>query len=554
MGNKKAGKTRPSASAKTAKAKSKRLSPSEIRQREEKRARATKLGLVIFAVVSLIAIVGVIVIGVVSNYIRSKSLDFLGDDLSRYIYISKEDYSSFTAEVMLDEVRDVDVETALIRKLCRYKSTEASEGGQLRRNITVRPGHEVELYYRGYYLDDNGNKCYFDGGCNFSDSKPKTQEIGTNVLVSQMYVGFEYGLVGKNAADYSELVKDESGVVEAGDIILLKYTSSSGTSQGMRKIIDLSESRVDEIWGEGFSEFFVGKPVGERIDGYLTVEDEEGTTVYMDMTVEAVYDTGDNPLEVIAYAPRNASTQEELLDKELHYEVFIGRSIVYDSPEADDAFVTEKLGLTESDLSAYEGDSLIDKYRSLLREELEEEIADERASQIENALWEHYMAKATVKRLPYKEVEDYYRSYLTRMLTEYENNGGSAYGGIDSYAATQLDLAPGEDWQDYLRESAKTAVKEKLVFYYVMREEGFVPNEEEYEKEYNEFFDERLYAAAESAGVLPEKYDDYDEYLEALDELREELLYELGESYFVENAIFGFALRKMINFATVIEK
>ena len=524
----------------------------ELEAMEELSAKRTKTFILVFAIVALVAVVASVIIAFTVDFTgKKKTIDYLKDDLSKYVYISEEDYKSFDAKVSIDKVSDLDVEIALVKKLCANKSKTPLYDGKYLKNQVVSVGDVVYIWYMGYTLDENGEKVTFEGGCNFTGSSASL-EIGSGSFIN----GFEYNLIGKDPADYSPMNKLVSGTVPEGALIQITYTGiyPDGTiDNNLSAMVDLGSPLCDKKFGEGFAAFFAGKPVGEKLGETITTENPDGmsgTAAYNNITVTTVYDIGDNPLTVEAYFPHDYNEQS-LAGKDVLFDVYIDKAQLYEAPEFNDAFVTDTLKLTDADLAEYEGASAAEKYKSMLRSELEEEYQADVDAIIENAMWEHYLSHAQVKKLPENEVEMFYSAYVDEFVSQYETYG-SSYGSLDAFAQTQMGLSSGEVWTDVLMRQAQDAITEKLVFYYVITKEGFVPEGEEYDKLYNEIIETYLESYLKQAGCDREDYASEEKYLQAVEGYKQTMLSYYDEDYFKEETIFSYAIEKLNAFANVI--
>ena len=102
-------------------------------------------------VISLLSLVG-------CSSGESGEINFLEDDLSKYVYISEEDYKSFPVNDVFYEVGDFDVNEKIVKLLYQNRDKNPLYDGKCYRNKTVSAGDEAYIFYRGYYLDENGKR------------------------------------------------------------------------------------------------------------------------------------------------------------------------------------------------------------------------------------------------------------------------------------------------------------------------------------------------------------------------------------------------------------
>ena len=518
------------------------------RQAEPRRLNPVIISLAAVLTVALI----VSIVAVVYSYVSSKSVDYLKDDLSKYITISRDDYSSFDVNVTVDKVDERSIENAILQALCKNKDKTPLYDGKLLKNQEITAGDTVYIWYRGYTVDEDGLEIDFNGGYNLSGIDPTELEIGGGKFIE----GFELGLLGKNPKDYSTFSKRTEGAVGNATLVQLTYTAAypDGSSRyAASTLVNLKDNACDKIFGDGFAALISGAVVGEQIkDPFIgRGEGDDGDTFYADMTVTTAYETGDNPLTVSAHFPYNYGS-EELRGLDVYFDVYVEKAQLYKTPELNDDFVYSTLKLTEEELSSYKGESGVEKYREYVRAQLELEYEDAVTAQIEEAMLEHFASCVTVKKLPEKEVEEYYQQYVYEMEQDYaaeNSNFTSSYGSLDEYANTILDLERYENWRDVLRERAELIVTDKLTFYYVARAEGFILSDEELDRRVEQMIDEYLAEYLVSVGCEREDFDSDEKYEQTVARYREELVEYYNESYFEENVRYAYAADKMREFA-----
>ena len=523
--------------------------------------RGSSIALICFASLALVGLL-VGIAALIISYVENREIDYLNDDLSRYIYLSEEDYKSFDVVVTVDPVTDMAVENKVLQALYKHRETITGEP-KYYIDETVTPADKLLIYYRGYTLGENGEKYDFNGGSNFSDSSAYSLEIGSGSFV----LGFELGLVGHNPKDYSGFKKVTTGTVSAGDVIQLTYSAAypdGSTVVDAKAVVSLDKNACDKTFGEGFAEFLVGKPVGEVLMAEKKKPDDpdkeaafvgtgaygwDGDPVFTDMKIGAVYEVGDNPLTVEVLFPYDYS-EPTLRSKTAYFDVYIAKAQLYDTPALNDAFITDTLKISAEELGKYEGATLVDKWKQSLREELEEEYTEAVNLQIEDALLNHYAKNAKVKRLPGGEVNDYYLNYVLSWEEEYSYYGGS-YASLDDYVITQMGLNYYDDWRALLREEAEAAITDKLVFYYVAAKERLLPDAETLEIEKELLILEYLEAFLEEQGCNRSKYDSDEKYEAAVASYRAQLLYYYEDSYFAENATYNYVMKTLRAYANV---
>ena len=560
--------------------KKKKLSLEEKQNKEAGRAKVTKILLMVFSALALVGIIVSIILGVVScNAKKPVAFDYVNDDISKYLTIDKDKYSSFDVVLNLEEVTDADVKNKIFSALNLNKPKIPAYDGKYNSNRATMPGDEVYIWYRGYILDDDGNKVDFQGGCNFSTSigALSALTIGSGTFVS----GFESGMVDafynedgtpKLNADGNPLKPKDfasflgsttSGISEAGQLMEITYTAVSGSKMGkdVTAIVDLSNSNLDKEYGEGFTKFLTGKPIGTKIDGNLLtrIEGDDEDSAYSSITINKVFDfeEGKETLTVDAYFPLDYQS-ENLRGKWAKFDVYIQDTLCYyeEYPIFDDTFVSEKLKLGAEDLKDYEGDTLADKYIAKVKAELDEEYQYKVDQQIETAMWEHYTKHVKIKKLPEDEVKSFYEGYMAQIVSEYQQYAemyGSSYT-LDMHACYSLDLNTGSDWKAELRKQAEQSVTEKLVFYYVARQENLLPTDEQMEDLYPKYVENLLNEYFKQVGCVPENYETEKEYEESKKRHKVSFDSYYSEDMLRENCIFEYAMMGISEYANLIKK
>ena len=379
-----------------------------------------------------------------------KAIDYLNDDLSEYIEIDEKYYKNYTVVIDPNRITKLDVENQIIQILCYYKNKEAVEGDGI-----VSVGDVVEIYYKGYYLED-GKKVYFDGGSNdVEGAKAYSLEIGSGGFIA----GFEYNLIGVNANEHSE-----------------------------------------------------------------------------------------TPVLVESFFPENYHTPA-LAGVTAYFEVRIVGITEYDAPEFDEAFIKETLEITEESVANYEGETIVDKVRSLLADMyLHNNNLDEESLKAK-ALKESILGGMVIKNMPQSEIDGIYNSIvadINDMYTYYQY-----YYTYDQLASMYLSkyygINSGNDWKAALKSYAEEQVLFSMAIFYIMDKENMMPSE----TEYNEMFDDYLKSALEESGITKDKYQTEQEYIDACEKYRNNIITKNGESYFRELLYYRHTYATLLSLAVV---
>ncbi len=519
-----------------------------------------RMFVLIFAIVAAAAVVTAILVSVIGSVIRSERIDYMKDDLSKYIYISPEDYKSYNVLAKVDPVDELAVEDSIMQMLYMYRDRTLAFGGQWLVNLpknaageVVRKlavGDAVEYRYRAYMLREDGSRDDLgEGFCNFGSENPAGLDIGEGTT----YLGFEYGMIGKDPAEYSRFEAVADRPIAEGDFIKLTYSKVTPNSHQEKttEYISVKAEDCDPIYGEGFAEFLIGRSLGETDDYFIVTEDDGRKISYLGIKVESIYDVGDNPLTIEARTSVHEA-EEKLAGKTIYFDVYIERMKLLENPPVlDPMFITEKLKLSAAELEKYEGDTPDEKFRSYVVKGIEDSAKAELADVIEDAMWEHYRKTVKIKRLPEGDVLDYYNGYVEELTAQY-NAAADNYNSLAEYAMLHLELDRDDNWLDHMRELAENRVTEKIIFYYIIRNEKITPNNKEYRELYDKIVEEHLSSFLSQIGCTRDKYDTEDDYNKAVARYKETMLAAYGEEYFDENVIFMHAIDTLRGYANII--
>ena len=370
-------------------------------------------------------------------------------DLSRYVEIDEKYYKNYTVEIKVNSVTDEDVNEAIDQVLDSKQSL-------LPGTTPIKSGDTVHIFYNGYYLDDGGDKVYFDGGSNASGNACALK-IGSGQFIE----GFESNMIGKTPADYDT---ENPMVIEA-----------------------------------------------RFPDNYFETS-LAGKTAYFEVTVDK---------------------------KNGNYQLY-GKSTLTES------FIKETLGFTDALLAEYDGDNIVEKYKSYVREALRYNgVAAE--DYIWRAFWESVLAGAVIKEYPTEYVEDTLNDIIASLDKSYQAQ--SAYYTYEEYACAYFGVAKGSDWRAEAEEWAKETVKQYLIFYYIMDKEGLDPTEEEFAV----LLDEYLEYALELENITVDRFSTVEEFNSHKEQYRAKMVTEQGANYFKDKIYFNLGYEAVLGYANVVE-
>ncbi len=495
----------------------------------------------------LFAIISVLLIAITLFSLTScsRGMNYIKADLGKYIELSEEDYKSFDINIKFDEVTDADVDRTIMGLLYQHKDKEPQHNGGNVTNLPISIGDTVWLYYRGYTVDDKGVQNDIQNASNFF-SQIQSLGIGSMSFIS----GFEEALIGKKPSDYKRFELRDSGKIAEEDVIYVTYgvMLPNGDARTVEKDrIDLSRDDLDSVYGNGFRDYFIGKDIGKKQETKI-FDYGTGTAVYYDIKVEYATDCEKDPLVIKVHFPHNYK-EPELRGQDAYFDVYLRYVNIYNTPEYNEKFIRETLKITDDSLEEYDGSTIVEKHRAYLKSEAIKKNESERRELSEEALWNHLADRVKIKKLPKDEVNEVYEEYYYEVTSLYESYYSSSYQTVADFAIAYLSITDGTDWLSYIQYKAERIVTERLMFYYIARAEGFLPDEETFDKLYAELTEEYLeYYADDIYKEELDKITNPEEKEKRLLEIKEEMLDYYGEEYFSEMVYYDYALDDILAF------
>ncbi len=475
--------------------------------------------------------------------------DYLAEDLSQYIELADSDYKGYDLTVKMTEVTDAVVEEWILYTLTEHKLEEAKNPGK---TAPLTAGDVLEAWYRPYIIDENGREIELNVGSGVLGASGVTDgkiTIGGGTLP----IGIESSLIGVIIADYPTM---ESVALKAGDLIsesdvlYISYSllSPEGKKSYTNVRIDLTRTDLDDEFGSGFRDALLGTAITE--DGKLasfTAVGKDGRYVYENVRVTDAYPKDAKHITLKATLPHGYSNYD-LACGEVYYDIFPEYFTAYDVPELNAEFIRDTLKISDEELAKHEGADAVEKYRAYMRAELIRQNEEELRAIQEEAMWYHYNDVAEVKSYPEDAVLAIYDKNLEELELVWESYKDS-YPDFDDFARAYLSLTADSDWRAKLRDDAEAEVKEKLIFYYIVRKENLLPAEEKYKELFDSIFDE--FVVYYMDGKTAEDYDSTEAYEKARADAEVAVLDFYGEDFFAHQAYYEYAIDAILDFAKV---
>jgi len=332
----------------------------------------------------------------------------------------------------------------------------------------------------------------------------------------------------------------------------LTYVEESGLIYDKANVrIDLRDPNVEEKWGVGILSYLKEKNIGITNEDLITLARPSGE--YITITschVNYVTKCEDNPITVKTVFPYDYS-EPSFRSKTVYFDVFITRVLCYENDEFNDSFITDKLKIEADSLASYEGESLTEKYRAYLMEELMLKYKEQVNSAAEDAMWERLKKEVDIKELPEREINRVYEDYLYSYRLEFEktNEAGYDYESFDDFMADYLGIERDVDWQKLLRNNVEDEVTEKLIFYYIIRKEKLVPSDSVFDEIYrSELENDYFYYTQKDK----DDFESDEAYEKALSDYEKMILEHYGEAFYIDTVYYNYASSKILQMATIV--
>ena len=517
----------------------------------KKRISEKNLAIIITAALLVAVLIAAGVIMIIQAVQKDYGFDYLKSDLGKYVELDGS-YKDFKIEIDVAKPHEIDADITVLNLI--YSDRELNEkfaGSTITSAYTISAGDTVNIWYRGYLLDEDGKEIVVDNMCNFGDAGTYALSIGSNNFVP----GFELGLVGLNTGDYSKFEKIIEGEITEDQIAYVTYTikaaSNEEKDQTFKNVrMDLSTD-LDAIYGAGFKAKLLEIGFGNKKDIVATLNDKE--VLYSDLTINFTTECETNPMVIECYFPYDYS-KTDLRNETAYFEVYVEGIVDYVCPEFTDEYLTDKIeneeiALTLEKLNEYEGETLVDKYYDFVNKTLDEIYETTYLSLVEDAVWAHYEKISKAKKYPGYVVEEIYEDFMDEMRMQFIASGGQVYSNstgkyttyetLETYIPAYLGLPSTQKWQEYITALAEDNTRERLVMFYIMREENLLPSDERLAEEIEtirqEYLDEYIAQYMDYEGKEKDDYSD-EEYKELVEECKDELFSFYDEEYFTMRA------------------
>ena len=528
----------------------------------------SKLALVITAGILVLAILVSSAIFLINAIKNEAWFNYLKADLDKYVEVSG-DYKDFTINLDIAKPKDIAVDVAVMSLLNSNKDSakwrEISSGS----SFTLGVGDAVDIYYRGYLLDEDGKEIAVDGMSNFGDASPSTLILGSGSFVP----GFEYNMVGLNTEDTNIFTTIKTGKPFVDQIAYVSFTRTIGGDNNTKVTvtnarIDLSRDDIDAEYGKNFKDTILGLDIGTKVTLPSNLDGKD--YVYTDLVVNFVTKCETKHFTVECYFPYDYS-KEDLRNETAYFEVYVNKVVDYtDVPEFNDEFINklaeeEKLGVTLDVLNTYEGANLVEKYYAYKNKTLMDAYEEDYKTLLREEIVAHFRSIFKGVKYPASKVEEIYNGYYETVSDSYTTSGGqitnsygssTTYDTLDKYAVAYLGLQTGTNWKNYLISLAQDAVKERYMMFYILRAENLIPSDAEFDKKVTEMtntiVEEYVAYCLSYEGKTKDSFKTEAEYQEYYDSCRKQVLANYDRTYFEESAYFEILMESATKWPKVV--
>ena len=376
-----------------------------------------------------------------------REFDYTKETLTDYITLG--DYENLTVAPEYNKLRAVDVKSSILTLIAGEKNYSSDEVTSYNASTKITAGDVVNLYYRGYVLEEDGTRNYMDGMTNLSGSTYTTMKsyalsIGADTFIA----GFSLALDGKSVGDFPKMEVTRNDEAVTGDVIAFvtytRYPMTTNQYSGVETqgsvdsassaLVDLTDKEaVIAAYGEGFYNAIVGvandpeteadetvaaaKANGENVVTNTTkgirTTTEDGTNykytkIAVEYTMAANYYENYQPIEV--EFPANYSSTD-LAGKTAYFQIII-ESVKEYSYTIDGADVKDVVTLAN-----VETDSAV---KAVINPILKEALKDD----------EDFMATVTLPEEGAEDTNDYYELYTAYLFAKDEEDNAVKYKNI----------------------------------------------------------------------------------------------------------------------------
>jgi flagellar basal body-associated protein FliL len=537
--------------------------------KEEKvgKVKISEKNLAIIITAALLAVIAIAtaIVFVVQAIKSDAGFNYLKSDLDKYIEFTS-DYKNLSFDLDIAKPKDIDADVALLKLQAAAKTGNGKEKVLDGYSWEIGAGDSIDIYYRGYIIGAGGEQIAAEGMSNFGNAEPQTLVIGSGSFVP----GFELNIVGLKTDETNRFEKITTGKPGENQIAYVSYTRTD-SSDANKKVtvtnerIDLSRTDIDEVYGQNFKNTITSTTIGTKVALLSALNGNDYN--YTDLVVNFVTECETKHFTVECYFPYNYKN-ENLRNETAYFEVYVNKFVDFDAPELNDEFIKKqiedkKITVTEQELAEYEGETLVDKYVAYYNEQLMENYEKEYETLVRDRIVEILRSISKAKKYPGGKVDEVYDDYYNTVNDSFITNEGkitNSYGSsntyqtLDTYAVAYLGLQTGADWKAYILGLAQDSIKERMMLFYLVRNENLIPAKDEFKDLVNETREESIAKyTAQYLAYLGKTKEEYtaEAYAEFEAQCRKEVLNYYTDEYFEETTYYELLLKEAMNWVDV---
>lgn len=178
--------------------------------------------------------------------------------------------------------------------------------------------------------------------------------------------------------------------------------------------------------------------------------------------------------------------EASLAGKDARFYVYVSWIVQYDVPQYNEQFIKEVLKYTPTT------EDVVGEHKAYIKKTLGEQFESSKSQEIESAIWDALYKGATILKYPDTEIEYFYNAYcddLKDQMTMYNYYYNYGFSDVQVFARWYFGLDENGDWQSVVREQAKQAVTQTLIYHAVAQQCGIQLTDADFEAAVAEYIE-----------------------------------------------------------------
>ncbi len=411
----------------------------------------------------------------------SQEFDYMTSDLSEYIALKRDQYTGQTVEIeMPPKIDDAYVDGYIRDEVLSDKGISIY---MTDRNTAT--GDLLGLFYRVTAEVDGKDSELLS---NILEEDAEAYRLGSNDLK----FGAEFDRALTDLDMTNTLVKKTEGKVKPNQVLYATYSYSypvyveekkewKTVAQTATTRLDLAELAENGRFGEDFVNNLTDKDIGKKhsIDTKFDANgDGVAEDVIFSITVKLAVE--EKPVTFTVTYPDDHELKA-LAGKTVRFFVCVNGRLGSAKELLTEEIVKETIKYTpkDEDKNSDTVDAYIRDVKELLTDSRQEKIQSDAV----DALWEQLRESVNIIALPEDKVTAYYDAMYEQTKSAFSTyNTQVGAGSLDEFIEIYYGVEEGTKHQDYFRECAENDVRDKLIYYTVLRNEGITVTDREIEE------------------------------------------------------------------------